>query len=306
MNRLRFLTMTNRFRSEKGAVMDYEIHDAATIFPLVEGEDLDALANDIQAHGLIEPILLYEGMILDGRNRLRACEMVGVAPRFQEAQLNGLSPLEFVISKNLHRRHLTAGQRAALALTLLPRLREEASQRKGIGRPPDDHYEETIRERREALGEPGRATLQAGAIVGVGASSVENVEAIRARDPEVFEKVRSGELNIRQGLAAVGMGTGQHKTKFAEAEAMSSGETDSTGRRIPSIYYGKGDRWIEATTPILRYLRGWERRSFEFRHVNSKEAQKRLKLIHDLQELLSAAQEDLERRAHVASLTVKG
>ena len=136
--------------------MDYEIHEDAHILPLLEGEELDALASDIQAHGLIEPILLYEGKIIDGRNRLRACELIGLEPTFQETELDGLTPLEFVLSKNLHRRHLTAGQRAALALSFLPRLKEEAKQRKGIGRPPDATYEETIQERRERLGEPGR------------------------------------------------------------------------------------------------------------------------------------------------------
>lgn len=286
--------------------MEYEVHEDATIFPLLEGEELDALARDIQAHGLIEPILTFEGKIIDGRNRLRACELVGVEPTFQEAELDGLTPLEFVISKNLHRRHLTAGQRAALALSFLPRLKEEAQQRKGIGRPPEASYEETIQERREKLGEPGRASLQAGAMVGVGASSVENVEAIRRRDPDVFEKVKSGELNIRQALAAVGMDTWQHKDKEAQAKAVASGEVDASGRRIPSHYYGKGDRWVEASTPIMRYLRGWEKRAFEFKHVNAKEARRRLKLISQMQELLDAAQEDLERRAHVASLTVKG
>lgn len=286
--------------------MEYEIHEDAMIFPLLEGEELDALASDIQAHGLIEPILVHEGKIIDGRNRLRACELVGVEPRFQEAELDGMSPLEFVISKNLHRRHLTSGQRAALALSFLPRLKEEAQQRKSIGRPPEATYEETIQERREKLGEPGKATEQAGAMVGVGASSVENVEAIRRRDPEVFEKVKSGELNIRQALAAVGMDTWRHKEKEDQTKALASGEVDSAGRRIPTHYYGKGDRWLEASTPLIRYLRGWQRRGFEFRHVNSKEASKRLKVISELHELLDAAQEDLARRAHVASLKVKG
>lgn len=286
--------------------MEYEVHEVANIFPLLEGEELDALANDIQAHGLIEPILLYEGQIIDGRNRLRACELTGVEPIFQETSLDGLTPLEFVISKNLHRRHLGAGQRAALALSFLPRLKEEAQQRKGIGRPPEATYDETIQERRDKLGEPGRATQQAGSLVGVGASSVENVEAIRRRDPDVFEKVKSGELNIRQGLSAVGMNTWRQKEKEDRTKAMASGEVDAAGRKIPVHYYGKGDRWVEASTPLMRYLRGWERRGFEFKHINAKEANRRLKIISQLQELLDAAREDLERRAHVASLKVKG
>jgi hypothetical protein len=48
-------------------------HPLANVFPLLEGEELDALVADIQASGLCEPVWLYEDQILDGRNRYCAC-----------------------------------------------------------------------------------------------------------------------------------------------------------------------------------------------------------------------------------------
>lgn len=90
----------------------YELHPLCTLFPRVEGESFDALVSDIRANGLREPITLHDGMILDGGNRYRACLAAGVEPTF--ATFTGGNIVSFVLSANLHRRHLSAGQQAAI------------------------------------------------------------------------------------------------------------------------------------------------------------------------------------------------
>lgn len=92
---------------------EIEFHEIASIFPMMEGEEFETLVKDIKENGLIEPIYLYEGKIIDGRNRYLACQKAGVEPRFEE--YTGISPVDFVISKNLHRRHLNESQRAVVA-----------------------------------------------------------------------------------------------------------------------------------------------------------------------------------------------
>ena len=63
--------------------MTYPVHPAAELFPKMDAEALQALADDIREHGQREPVILYHGAVLDGRNRLRACELAGVE-RFGE------------------------------------------------------------------------------------------------------------------------------------------------------------------------------------------------------------------------------
>ena len=105
-------------------------HVFANLFPLIEGAAFDELVADIAARGLREPILLLDGQILDGRNRYRASRAAGVITsedavdpkdarhfvRFIPAA-DG-DPLEFVISKNMHRRHMDESQRAMVAARL--------------------------------------------------------------------------------------------------------------------------------------------------------------------------------------------
>ena len=69
-----------------------QFHPLANLFPLAEGTEFDALVADIKANGLNEPIVLYEEMILDGRNRYRACLAAGVEPEFDE-YIEGDDPL---------------------------------------------------------------------------------------------------------------------------------------------------------------------------------------------------------------------
>ena len=93
----------------------------STAFPLIEGKDLDDLIADIKANGLIEPITLKEGMILDGRNRYLACQKAGhtfTDRDFVELPVRH-DPLAFVVAKNIQRRHLTADQKREIIRQLI-------------------------------------------------------------------------------------------------------------------------------------------------------------------------------------------
>ena len=91
-------------------------HPIAECFPLLPLVELQAMSLDIAKNGLIHPIVIFEGKILEGRNRYRACQMAGVKPAY--AQYNGSDPRGYVISANAMRRDLTKGQRACVAQEL--------------------------------------------------------------------------------------------------------------------------------------------------------------------------------------------
>ena len=84
--------------------------------PSADEDELQNLTDDIRARGLLDPIVLFEKRILDGRNRAAACESAGVAPRYVEFEGTREEALMFVVSHNLKRRHLT---KQAIADTLV-------------------------------------------------------------------------------------------------------------------------------------------------------------------------------------------
>jgi len=97
----------------------------------MDGVGFEELKQDIAVNGLREAIWLHpDGSIIDGRNRHRACIETDTEPRFKTWDGQG-SLIAFILSMNLHRRHLTSSQRAVIALRSLPFLEREAKERQG-------------------------------------------------------------------------------------------------------------------------------------------------------------------------------
>ncbi len=168
-----------------------KLHPACTIFPALGEEELQELAHDIAANGLRNPIILYQGNILDGRNRYNACKLAKVEPRFFEFQ--GDDPIGWVVSQNLVRRHLTASQRAVVALDLLPLLEKEAKQRQRRA----NSYKQNGRLAQECANQDkGKAAEHAARISNSSARYVEAVKAIHKTAPELLDEIRTGRINV--------------------------------------------------------------------------------------------------------------
>jgi ParB-like chromosome segregation protein Spo0J len=96
-----------------------EPHPLSALFPQISNEDFDKLAADIKLHGLHHPIVCYQGKILDGNNRYRACEDAKIAPQFTDFTGDDAAARNYVISANIHRRHLDRETRTKIVMELL-------------------------------------------------------------------------------------------------------------------------------------------------------------------------------------------
>lgn len=92
-----------------------KFHPFAEVFPLLPKAELDELVADIETYGQREPIWIYQGKVLDGRNRFLACQQVKVQIRKREFRGTDAEALALVVSANIRRRQLTASQLAMAA-----------------------------------------------------------------------------------------------------------------------------------------------------------------------------------------------
>jgi hypothetical protein len=196
---------------------------------MTEGE-LEELADDLRANGLLDPITTYQGLILDGRNRFLACERAGVEPRFEE--WDGESPLRYVLSHNVHRRHLTPGQRAAIAVEALPMFEAEARER-----------QRTLNNKRKPLvaNAPQAAPKSredAAALTGASPRYVQEAKAVKEASPELFDEVKTGKTTLRSASKTLGR--------------TPSGKSGKAHRE-----YGRKDL-KDVLDPLDKYLRTWD------------------------------------------------
>ena len=96
---------------------EFDVHELCRMFPPLEGEEFDALIEDIRRHGQREAGTMFECKILDGLHRYRACQVLRIP--FLARVYDGDDPLAFVISANIRRRHLTREQKCELIERLL-------------------------------------------------------------------------------------------------------------------------------------------------------------------------------------------
>jgi hypothetical protein len=226
-------------------VAGYMIHPIPKALPPSTEKELAALTDNVCLNGLVQPIVLYEGMILDGRNRAIACERAGVPLRTVPLQ-EGISPVDYVVAVNLRRRQLTAAQKAVVGAKLAPFYAAEAAERQrvlsGTRANPDGTHPEVT----EILPEPdkcGEAREKAAKATGANPRYVSDVLKLQREAPDLFEAVASGAMGIPKALRELEKQRDERtdeETSSTRAEflVVVRDEADARPARAPEVLYG--------------------------------------------------------------------
>lgn len=216
-------------------------HPLADIFPWIEGAAFNELVEDVRRNGVLEPIVMFEGMILDGRNRYMAAREAGI--EYPLTDYTGDDPLGFVIAMNLKRRHLTESQRGMVhaRLAKLPK-----------GRPDENTAIAAITQEQASrllnvsvdTGQRARQVIERGTpelIAAVESGDVAvSLAAQIAREPLPVQQeiVARGPAEIKaayKAIRATELETSR-TARIEKIEAISAGNTDlDTSRRYPII-----------------------------------------------------------------------
>src|SRR5699024_1234454 len=146
-----------------------------------------------------------EPVVIDGRNRHAACKLARIEPELKFVMsLNdrALSPqviADWIISHNLHRRHLTTSQKAMVGQGYLAYLKEEAKKRQDAGR-ANSHAsrrgELASAKSREPNVRESRSDVRAAKIVGVGEKSIRDADFVVQNDPELAQQVSDSKVTV--------------------------------------------------------------------------------------------------------------
>lgn len=173
--------------------MDYEFHEAANIFPMMEGQQFEDFVADIRKQKkLLEPIKLIDGKIVDGRNRYRACKIAKVEPIFEAVNCID-DPVAFVLSLNLHRRHLTPSQTSMVGARVREIYDKQAKERQKVRK--GDQPGATVENLPQL--QNGKARDLAGKAVGVSGKLIDHAtKVIKHGVPELIEAVDKGTIAV--------------------------------------------------------------------------------------------------------------
>jgi hypothetical protein len=212
-----------------------EFHPLADLFPLLEGADFEELVADVRAHGVREPVWIYDSQILDGRNRYLAAQVAGVPCPVRAYE--GDDPVGFVISLNLKRRHLSTSQRAMIAAKLA-----------------------TLTDGQRADLVAGTSIEEAAQLLNVGRASVERARIVHEQDePELIRAVETGEMSVAGAVEQIrrSIVTGVGMDPYAERGVDLYETPDVAVYPLLKVEQFTGTIWEPACGPgaIVRVLR---------------------------------------------------
>lgn len=163
------------------------VHPAADIVPMMDEEQYQALVEDIRANGFLNPVKVTdENLLIDGRNRL--CASVDIGLDAPVEPYNPADPVQYIVSENVKRRHLTVGQRGMIGAAIEEYEAAEAEQRRLANLKQNKNTERANSPTRETS---QRARKKAAEAVGVSERTIQDAKAVKQYD-DLKKDVQAG------------------------------------------------------------------------------------------------------------------
>lgn len=193
-----------------------EQHEAGKIFPRLDPEARESLKQSIRTYGLLNHIWIYEGKVLSGWERYLICLELGIEPQFRTFENTTITAEDFVWAENAERRHLNKSQLAACAV-LYKKLIEDKVK--------DKRYKAMAETRKNGSGQKSKeisntSSYIAGQMFWVTRESVIKAQKVHRENPDLFERLRAGNISISEAYEQVTPGFREKARKHEEKYAL--------------------------------------------------------------------------------------
>ena len=205
----------------------YEQHPIGAAWPALSDEDFQKLVDSIESIGILEKITVYEGKILDGWHRYRACTELRIK-NIPMVEYEGNDPGSFVIAKNEARRHSDPSQRAFSVAQTIDICEKSGRPSQYVDSKKPDHV-------------IGLTTAQAAKLANVGEATMRRAKAATNAEPEVQDAVKRGEITVSEAAKLSKLPPEEQKAAIIKPK-----------KRDP-IFSNSNKRPEEETVPLAEY-----------------------------------------------------
>lgn len=179
---------------------------AFNIFPEASEEDFNRLLEDIRNNGFdqSQPVTVYEGAILDGWNRYRACQAIGITPAIKNFDGDQAAAMRLVMRTN-KRRNLNKGQWATIAIEaedVLRALADEAEENRKL-KISESRSNETAQKIAPSEKTERETAHKAAELFNTNRTYINQAAKVKAAAPEAFEKVKAGKMTLQDAMKEV-------------------------------------------------------------------------------------------------------
>lgn len=267
-------------------------HPVCTLFPKMTGEEYQALKEDIRVNGMNDNPVMWKGQLIDGRHRIQAANELDLQPgdQWDIKELDeGINPVDYAISANLHRRSLTTSQRAMVADGLRKIHEDEAKERKRANG-GDKVSSKAEKVNLPALVKKAQSRDKAAEMFGVSGKSVDMARTVKTKGiPELTDAVNAGDVPVSSAaVVAEGLSPEEQKIAVDTKTVPKAASAIRKKKRVDANWY------LKAIDDLRRQIENWYEGDSEYNTPSRQQSKKVLDASDELYELVHSCNTTLE------------